>query len=52
MWAGGAVGTVKSRANRARARLAQILQLNESESLELTDGATLAVIASQGGPHL
>ncbi|TNC52909.1 RNA polymerase sigma factor [Rubellimicrobium rubrum] len=49
---GVAVGTVKSRANRARARLAQILQLNDAESLELTDGATLAVIASQGGPHL
>lgn len=49
---GVAVGTVKSRANRARARLAQILQLNESESLELTDNATLAVIAAQGGPHL
>jgi RNA polymerase sigma-70 factor (ECF subfamily) len=49
---GVAVGTVKSRANRARARLAQILQLNDAESLELTDNATLAVIASQGGPHL
>ncbi len=49
---GVAVGTVKSRANRARARLAQLLQLNEGDTLELTDGATLAVIASQGGPHL
>ncbi|WP_368373024.1 RNA polymerase sigma factor [Rubellimicrobium arenae] len=49
---GVAVGTVKSRANRARARLAQLLQLNDADSLELTDGATLAVIASQGGPHL
>ncbi|TNC73859.1 RNA polymerase sigma factor [Rubellimicrobium roseum] len=49
---GVAVGTVKSRANRARARLAQILQLDEAERLELTDNATLAVIAAQGGPHL
>ncbi|MBP1804554.1 RNA polymerase sigma factor [Rubellimicrobium aerolatum] len=49
---GVAVGTVKSRANRARARLAQILQLDANERLELTDGATLAVIAAQGGPHL
>ena len=49
---GVAVGTVKSRANRARARLAHLLQLQEGDTLELTDGATLAVIASQGGPHL
>jgi RNA polymerase sigma-70 factor (ECF subfamily) len=49
---GVAVGTVKSRANRARARLAQILDLDLGASLELTDGATLAVIAAQGGPHL
>jgi RNA polymerase sigma-70 factor (ECF subfamily) len=46
------VGTVKSRANRARARLAQLLGLAEGDRLELTDGATLAVIAAQGGPHL
>jgi RNA polymerase sigma-70 factor (ECF subfamily) len=49
---GVAVGTVKSRANRARARLAQLLGLAEGDRLELTDGATLAVIAAQGGPHL
>lgn len=49
---GVAVGTVKSRANRARARLAQLLDLSETERLELTDGATMAVIAAQGGPHL
>jgi RNA polymerase sigma-70 factor (ECF subfamily) len=49
---GVAVGTVKSRANRARVRLAQLLQLDQADTLELTDGATLAVIASQGGPHL
>ncbi|NAZ35341.1 RNA polymerase sigma factor [Rubellimicrobium sp. CFH 75288] len=49
---GVAVGTVKSRANRARVRLAQLLNLKEGDRLELTDGATLAVIAAQGGPHL
>jgi RNA polymerase sigma-70 factor (ECF subfamily) len=49
---GVAVGTVKSRANRARVRLAQILDLSETDRIELTDGATLAVIAAQGGPHL
>jgi RNA polymerase sigma-70 factor (ECF subfamily) len=49
---GVAVGTVKSRANRARARLAQLLHLDDGERLELTDTATLAVIAAQGGPHL
>ena len=26
--------------------------IQEGDTLELTDGATLAVIASQGGPHL
>ena len=49
---GVAVGTVKSRANRARARLALILELEMGERLELTDGATLAVISSSSGPHL
>jgi RNA polymerase sigma-70 factor, ECF subfamily len=49
---GVAVGTVKSRANRARTRLAQLLDLHEGEQLELTDAPTLAVLAAQGGPHL
>lgn len=49
---GVAVGTVKSRANRARARLALLLQLDGADRLEMTDGATLAVIAAHGGPHL
>lgn len=49
---GVAVGTVKSRANRARARLALLLDLDPTATLELTDAPTLAVITSQGGPHL
>lgn len=47
-----AVGTVKSRANRGRARLVQLLDLNEDESMELTDEATMAVITSNGPSSL
>ncbi len=42
---GVAVGTVKSRANRGRRRLAELLYLAEGEELDMTDGATLAVMA-------
>ena len=42
---GVAVGTVKSRANRGRRRLAELLQLEEGEELEMTDRATRAVMA-------
>lgn len=40
-----AVGTIKSRANRGRRKLAELLQLDEHEAMEMTDQATLAVIA-------
>ncbi|MTH65207.1 RNA polymerase sigma factor [Paracoccus shanxieyensis] len=40
-----AVGTVKSRANRGRRKLAELLQLEDGEELEMTDRATLAVMA-------
>ena len=43
---GVAVGTIKSRTNRARAQLAELLGLREDESLELTDDATMAVISA------
>jgi len=43
---GVAVGTVKSRANRGRRRLAELLHLAQGEELEMTDSATLAVIAA------
>lgn len=42
---GVAVGTVKSRANRGRRRLAELLHLEAGEELEMTDRATLAVMA-------
>ena len=47
---GVATGTIKSRVNRARARLTELLHLDESENLELTDTATMAVIGSPGLP--
>ncbi|MDS9466803.1 RNA polymerase sigma factor [Paracoccus sp. MBLB3053] len=48
---GVAVGTVKSRANRGRRRLAELLKLENGEELEMTDRATLAVMA-QNNPVL
>lgn len=46
---GVAVGTVKSRANRGRRRLTELLQLEDGEDMDMTDSATLAVM-SRGGP--
>lgn len=43
---GCAVGTVKSRANRARRRLAELMCLEENEELDMTDAATAAVLSS------
>lgn len=48
---GVAVGTVKSRANRGRRRLAELLQLQDGEDLDMTDSTTLAVM-SQNTPIL
>ncbi|MDF3605170.1 RNA polymerase sigma factor [Paracoccus sp. DMF-8] len=45
---GVAVGTVKSRANRGRRRLAELLQLEDGEELAITDQTTLAVMAQNG----
>ncbi len=46
---GVAVGTVKSRANRARARLAEMLGLEDGEEfLSGVDGPTLAVLGRSG----
>ncbi|GGB13655.1 RNA polymerase sigma factor [Allosediminivita pacifica] len=44
---GVAVGTIKSRVNRARSRLIELMRLEENEALELTDSATMAVVASR-----
>lgn len=46
---GCAVGTVKSRANRARKKLAEILGLDDDMNMDLTDGATRAVLAASKG---
>ena len=41
---GCAVGTVKSRTNRARKRLAELMHIDDEDKLELTDASTLAVV--------
>ncbi|MFK7763820.1 MAG: RNA polymerase sigma factor [Roseobacter sp.] len=43
---GVAVGTIKSRVNRGRARLAELMDVNDAEPLELTDAHTVAVVAA------
>mgnify|MGYP000216617710 CR=1 FL=1 len=47
---GCAVGTVKSRANRGRARLVELLKLDDEDKLELTDESTMAVISANANP--
>lgn len=42
---GCATGTIKSRTNRARKRLAELMHLEDEDELELTDAATLAVVS-------
>ncbi|MDO6590341.1 RNA polymerase subunit sigma [Loktanella sp. D2R18] len=41
-----ATGTMKSRVNRARAKLTELLSLEDDAVLELTDAATMAVVGS------
>ncbi len=43
---GVATGTIKSRVNRARQRLVELLDLDPEDSLELTDSGTMSVIVS------
>ena len=45
---GVAVGTIKSRANRGRARLGELMHLEKGDRLEMTDGATMAIVAANG----
>ncbi|MEO1637962.1 MAG: RNA polymerase sigma factor [Pseudomonadota bacterium] len=47
---GVATGTMKSRVNRARAKLTELLQLDDDDVLELTDSATMAVVGSPNLP--
>lgn len=41
-------GTIKSRVNRARARLTQLMDLDEQSQMELTDSVTAGIVAQQG----
>lgn len=43
---GVAVGTVKSRVNRARSQLVELLGLSEDEAMEMTDDATMSVLSA------
>ncbi len=43
---GVAVGTIKSRTNRARAQLAVLLGHDENEAMEMTDDATMSVLSA------
>lgn len=43
---GVAVGTIKSRTNRARAQLAEILGHSDDDTMELTDDATMSVLSA------
>jgi len=45
---GVAVGTIKSRVNRGRKHLAEMLGVEGDEALELTDSATMSVVTSRG----
>ena len=43
---GVAIGTIKSRTARARQRLAELMELDEEDTLEMTDDATLSVLTA------
>jgi len=43
---GCAVGTIKSRVNRGRVKLAELMQLDGRDPLEMTDASTLAVLSA------
>lgn len=46
------IGTIKSRLNRGRARLAELMQIDAEAAFELTDGATAAVMSANRGTAL
>ena len=43
---GVAVGTIKSRVNRGRAKLVELMGMSDDDAFELTDPATMAVVSS------
>lgn len=43
---GVAVGTIKSRANRGRVHLAEVLDMEDADTLELTDQTTMAIMSA------
>ncbi|MEM7487985.1 MAG: RNA polymerase sigma factor [Pseudomonadota bacterium] len=43
---GVAVGTIKSRVNRGRTKLVELLGMDDDDAFELTDSATMAVVAN------
>lgn len=47
---GCAPGTIKSRANRGRKALTQLMGLSEGEGFEMTDATTMAVISASSVP--
>ena len=44
---GVAVGTIKSRVNRARSRLAELMSLDDESAMEMTDSVTAGIVSSQ-----
>lgn len=44
---GCAVGTIKSRANRGRKRLAELMELEEGEAPDFSDAVTMSVVAGR-----
>ncbi|MEL6586336.1 MAG: RNA polymerase sigma factor [Pseudomonadota bacterium] len=44
---GCAVGTIKSRTNRGRKRLAELMHLDEDAPMEITDAATMAAVSGK-----
>ena len=44
---GVAVGTIKSRVNRARARLAELMSIDDVSAIEMTDAVTAGIVTAQ-----
>ncbi|WP_147114584.1 RNA polymerase sigma factor [Tateyamaria sp. syn59] len=44
---GVAVGTIKSRVNRGRARLAELMAVEDPDDIELTDSVTVGIVSAQ-----